>query len=54
MGKGILLTWLDLNVTGQKENFKMDIMINVIFTIAFESNIFIFYFKKLHSSVSIY
>lgn len=42
MGKGILLIWLDLNVIGQKENFKMDMMINVIFTIAFESNIFMF------------
>lgn len=43
MGKRILLTWLDPNVMGQNENFKMDI-INVIFTTASKSSIFNFYF----------
>lgn len=30
----------------------MDIMINVIFTVAFKSNILTFYFKKLYFSLS--
>lgn len=46
MGKWILLAWLDPSVAGQQENFKMDIMISVIFTIAFTSNIFKIYFYK--------
>lgn len=40
MGKGILLTHLDLSVARQKkENFKMDIRISIVFTTAFTSNI---------------
>lgn len=27
IGKWILITWLDLSVAGQKENFKIDVMV---------------------------
>lgn len=44
IGKWILLTWLNLSVAGQKQNFKIDVMISLIFTTAFTSNISKIYF----------